>query len=251
MPRPESVQAGQKYGRLTVVGFHDKTKASKRRYLCRCECGTETVVVGSNLRSGNAQSCGCLHREKAAASATASAKVPIVAGARFGMLTIVEKANASGRARWTCRCDCGTVIATEAASLRNGRTSSCGCLRREVARERGRANRVHGHADTWNPTPAYYTWRNMIARCENTEHRSYPDYGGRGITVCLEWRSSFEQFLADMGEPPEGRSIDRIDNEAGYSKANCRWATPQEQRANQRPRKGGTSKEAVQADGTT
>lgn len=80
----------------------------------------------------------------------------------------------------------------------------------------------------------YQCWQGMKQRCHNPNSPQYKNYGARGITVCDEWRYSFLQFLADMGEKPDGRSLDRINNDAGYSKENCRWATPYEQRINQR-----------------
>lgn len=83
--------------------------------------------------------------------------------------------------------------------------------------------------------PLYNSYHEMVARCTRPTHPRYADYGGRGITVCERWRSDFWAFVSDMGERPPGYSLDRIDNDAGYSPGNCRWATPAEQRANRRP----------------
>ena len=90
-------------------------------------------------------------------------------------------------------------------------------------------------------TPEYRVWAAMIQRCMNPNSTNYKRYGGRGITVCIPWLCSFEQFVADMGPRPPGHSIDRINNDKGYSPDNCRWATPQEQVHNQRRYKAYTS----------
>jgi hypothetical protein len=92
---------------------------------------------------------------------------------------------------------------------------------------------VHGQAK--RRTRTYGTWVSMRVRCSNPNSRNYKWYGARGVTVCERW-SSFENFLADMGERPEGRTLDRINNDLGYEPGNCRWATPKEQIANQRKR---------------
>jgi hypothetical protein len=97
-----------------------------------------------------------------------------------------------------------------------------------------KANIKHGYAKRNQRHPLYKLWSGMIQRCEYKKHVSYKDYGGRGITVCARWRNSFQAFLDDMGERPKGTTLDRNDNNKGYNKANCRWATHSEQSANRR-----------------
>jgi hypothetical protein len=129
--------------------------------------------------------------------------------------------------------------------ITNGRTASCGCLHSEAAARNGKsaaekigASRVkHGNARhrLGITTTEYVIWCAMRQRCNNSRHHAYRHYGGRGIGVCRQWES-FEQFLADMGPRPPGKSIDRINNNGHYEPSNCRWATAKEQTANQRPR---------------
>lgn len=149
---------------------------------------------------------------------------------KFGNLTVIDMCEDNGRqsVTWECRCDCGKVVNRAVKYLLDGRARSCGCKRRD---QYGAKNVQYKHGKFG--TRIHKIWDGMIQRCHNSNCKDYKNWGGRGIKVCNEWRE-FENFYADMGEAPEGRSIDRIDNDKGYSKSNCRWATWKEQLRNRR-----------------
>jgi hypothetical protein len=155
-------------------------------------------------------------------------------GQQFGRLTVLHRApnTVQNKAAWLCECQCGTQKIVTAAHLRNGTTTSCGCLARE-----GVARLDHGHARTNHRHPLYATWRGIKVRCSRPDSKDWARYGGRGIRMCDRWLRSFPAFLADVGEKPGPEySIDRIDNDGHYEPSNVRWATPSQQRTNQRPR---------------
>lgn len=144
--------------------------------------------------------------------------------------------NEPGRARFVCRCDCGTEKIISSGNLGKGKSNSCGCLQREGATARLNANRKikHGMKRRGNPAPEYAVWSMMKKRCHDPEDKDYRHYGGRGIVVCQRWRDSFENFIADMGRRPPGLTLERKDNSKGYEPSNCKWATWTEQAKNRR-----------------
>lgn len=150
-------------------------------------------------------------------------------GQIFGRLTVIGRSTVkSGDCfKWTCQCDCGKTKAVDGGNLRHGRTTSCGCIQKERA---AASNMTHGAVRS----PEYKSWQAMKTRCLNPRNRKFPDYGGRGITICQEWVNDFTIFLWDMGPRPAGHTLDRKDNDGPYSKTNCRWATSLMQRHNRR-----------------
>lgn len=163
-------------------------------------------------------------------------KLNDLTGQRFGRLTVLRRIEdhyyqKSGRhdVQYKCRCDCGEVVNVLGIHLRSGHTSSCGCFRADTARATMTTHGMSGKR-------IHNIWKGMLERCINTRHNNYEIYGGRGITVCDEWRNSFEDFFewSMSNGYTEELTLDRIDVNRGYFPDNCRWVTQREQCNNTR-----------------
>lgn len=209
-----------KYGKLTVTGVSHR-KGRYTFWAVKCECGTEKVVSGENLKSGSTRSCGCnahLWRK--------DSKVAIkdMAGKKFGRLIVISfNGKKDTKAYWGCECECGKKVTIHGSLLRKGSTKSCGCLQIDTATKHG----LSYH-------PLYRTWYMMVSRCHDKSNKAYKWYGEIGISVCDEWRESLSTFIKDMGSRPKGMSLDRINGTKSYSKDNCKWSSDSEQQNNRR-----------------
>lgn len=144
-------------------------------------------------------------------------------GSRFTHLVVEAEDRSTGKLRWRCKCDCGSIKLVAFTHLSSGKTKSCGCLLRKT----------RNGARPW--VPEIHIWQKMKDRCANENFPQYQDYGGRGIKVCERWIESFDNFLCDMGSRPSQRhTLDHIDVNGNYEPGNVRWATYELQARNKR-----------------
>ena len=170
-----------------------------------------------------------------------------LSGCRFGRLLVLNRNSVQvrkGQVSWVCACDCGKVVDhPTSSSLNSGNTTSCGCFAREQLANR---NYKHGGSKRSEISREYRSWLHMKSRCLNNKDKSFNNYGARGIKICDRWLNSFENFLHDMGECPDGFELDRVDFNGDYEPSNCRWTTESIQSWNQRRQSNNTSgKEGV------
>lgn len=204
---------GKKFGKWEVLNLIKIEKPGKY-YECICECGNIRIKAGTELRAGRGMQCAdCQY------SGMYNPQREI--GKTYGKWTIIKFVDIHRKLmRFETVCECGTKGLHIASELRSGKSKQCVTCHN---RENSKNNTKHGrHNDL-----VYKVWRSMKQRCENQNVLSYKRYGGRGIKVCEQW-NDFENFIRDMGERPEGMTLDRINNDGNYEPSNCRWVTHKE-----------------------
>lgn len=226
----ENDYVNKKYNMLTILKFTER-KARHQLVLCRCDCGNIKEISLNNIKNNHTKCCGCYSSNK-----TIEADY---IGKVYGRLTVEsflrDIGNVKNRLYANCICECGSKAKVQLDHLKRGLTTSCGCYKYEVNLMTDNKHRTHG----LRKTRIYNIYHGMKKRCYNSNIKNYSDYGGRDIKICDEWLNdengftSFCNWSVENGYE-DNLSIDRIDNDKGYSPDNCRWTTAKIQCDNRR-----------------
>lgn len=201
----------------------------------KCICGKIVTKPPYRVLSGGHRSCGCMRYKNSVRKGVPQGphKVPRVDLSRYigqknNRLTVVDYVRREGKKAFElkCECECGNVVYVLPYQFVSGDVKSCGCIRGVMKTKHGLSH-----------TKVYSEWKQMVDRCHNPKVHNYERYGGRGITVCEEWRKSptaFSEWVESIGGKPEGMSLDRIDNNGPYAPWNCRFTTTKVQSRNKR-----------------
>lgn len=230
---------GKRFNRLVVNGIH-RYNGKQGVWHCLCDCGNEITASPHGLHSGKRKSCGCLQQEYLASGIAGRNRLIDLTGKRFHRLSVLRRLPANTEetrknVHWFCICDCGNFHSARGSHLSSGNVQSCGCWRHDACVTHGLYRQelpiTNAQRSTFNSYIA------MLRRCYKRDDKDYPEWGGRGITVCDKWLGpeGFYRFLADMGLKPEGLTIDRRNNDKGYTPRNCRWTDKPMQNSNRRP----------------
>lgn len=217
--------SGNKYGKLVVIERNYNIKRKNSVWKCKCDCGNYINAEKRDLECGYKTSCGC--------SRKLHTSFIDLTDRKYGKLKVINRVGfQNGRTIWNCICDCGNECNATTNDLTSGKKKSCGCLKSEKTIE---TFTTHG----LSKERIHKEWRGILHRCKNSSASHYENYGGRGITVCDEWKEDFMAFYewSMQNGYADNLTLDRKDNDKGYSPDNCRWVTHMENCHNRGKRK--------------